>query len=400
VVDQDQLSLHFGYTLYHSNGDTIASPPLVNRWVIDQHKATSPRRAVCRQRALKKEIKIDGNHQDWRGFRRHRISQKARFASMWTPAAFLFLVEVDDFQVTAWDRVELHFDLHHTRTPFMDARHRLISFAPKSRSFATVVAQTDSGPRQVDSIVLRIGEEIEWRSRPRPGGYTIEARIPFCVLSDLEFPPKRFGFDVAVLDRNGGAGSHLSVATWSGVQASSRHNPSEWGTLNVRQVLLPLKILLLAMLGFAGLVVLLILAMVIRQKRVERYYRGLDRKPLSPRVQRLLDCIGIHCGEGDFTLGSAAEELGESPAELARTLSEETEATFENLLDLARTRKAKDLLRTTELPVEQIASNCGFRHTGPFLSMFGRVAGVDPRAYRAQQREEALEEEQEEEEND
>ncbi len=392
IGEQDQLSLYFGYTLFHTNGDTIVSPPLVNRWAVDRRKPPSSKRAVCRQLAPKREIGIDGKSGDWKGFRRRPIGHHAAFACTWTPAAFYILVDVRDGDVTVWDRVETHFDLRRTRTALAGAEHRLISFGPKSRSFSTAVALTDSGPAQLDSIIVRISDEMDWRCGVRPDGYTIEARIPFCVLSDLEFPPAKFGFDVAVLDKRDDRRSRLTAATWSGVSPAARHSPAHWATIALRQVMLPLKITLVGLLAAVFAVILLILAILVHQKHKERYYQKLARRPLPPAARKALECIDVHCAEPDFSLGAAARKLGESEAELKRTLKAEAGAAFEDLVALARTRKAKNLLRTTAQPVNEIAAACGFAQTAAFAATFKRIAGIAPEQYRASRLQEALEE--------
>ncbi|MBD3392720.1 MAG: helix-turn-helix domain-containing protein [Chitinivibrionales bacterium] len=396
IPDQDQFSLRFGYALFHENGDTIVAPRLNHRWVLDRNDRISAKRLTCRQLHPKREITVDGDDSDWHGIRRAGVSGRAAFACTWTPVAFYVFVNVYDIETTAWDRVELHFDLYNDKASLAGAQHRLISIGPKSRSFSAAVALADSGPSRMDSIAARIADEMEYRPSARRGGYALEVRVPFIVLADLDFPPPRMGFDLAVLDRASGAASPLEVVTWSGAPASARHNPSEWGTVILRQALLPLKAALLVLFGVLVLVIGAILFGIARQKNRERYYRLLDERPVSPRVRRVLDCITTHCHTPGFSLERAAGMLDMPAPDLAAALKTDLAASFGNLLSMARTRRAKDLLRSTDEPVESIARKCGFERADSFVAMFKRVAGTAPDRYRTQQREKAMEDAEEE----
>lgn len=47
-----------------------------------------------------------------------------------------------------------------------------------------------------------------------------------------------------------------------------------------------------------------------------------------------------------------------------------------------RIARAKELLRTTDLPITEICMMVGFESLGSFSTLFRRVAGVSPSAYR------------------
>ena len=47
-----------------------------------------------------------------------------------------------------------------------------------------------------------------------------------------------------------------------------------------------------------------------------------------------------------------------------------------------RIAKAKELLRTTDLPITEICMAVGFESLGSFSTLFRKVAGISPSAYR------------------
>jgi len=387
TADQDQFSLYFGYTLYHVNGDTIVAPPLTNRWCIVRRTTQPSQRISCRELPPRRVIDIDGDAKDWKGIRRHTICAGAVYACTWNAAAFYLLVDVDDSVVTSGDRVEACFDLYHTRAPFADSLHRIIFFSPAGRSFALATALDAHGPRRMDSVIVRIGDEMQWRPSHRPGGYRIEARIPFCVLSDHVFPPSRFGFGVSVVDEDAAAGVE-KVFSWPAAEAACRRSPVRWGIVILRQTMAWLKATLLFLCG----VVVAIVTGVGAAAGIRKYHdinvRRQDRLPRSPAAQALCDCIESRYAEPGFSLAGAARATGESVERLEAALHSELGADFDNLLALVRIRAARRLLDTTCLPPEEISRRCGFSTYKEFELSFTRIAGVTPEVFRMRRAEE------------
>jgi hypothetical protein len=291
LPDQDQLHLQFGYILYHVNGDTIISTPQPHHWIIDRNIQRSKKRYTCKQAKANEEFSIDGKLDEWDRFAYARFPSGGGFTCSWTGADFFLAVEVHDPSVTSSDRVEVSFDLTRSRTQFLNSNHRIISFGPKRRSFTWAVAMTDTGYTQVDSIIIRIDEEMEWRSSLTSYGYSIEARIPFCILSALQFPNKYFGFDISVIDVNKVNPNEQQVYTWSGSEPSGRHNPNEWGTIVLRQLFLPLKIILTLSLLFVALLLLAMIYLILYKKHKDLYYEKLEKKELSPMLKEIMNII-------------------------------------------------------------------------------------------------------------
>ncbi|MBD3315118.1 MAG: hypothetical protein GF344_04980, partial [Chitinivibrionales bacterium] len=200
LPDQDQFHLRFGYVIHHPNGDTIVSPPLPNNWVIDRNSTLSQRRTVCPRVASDSSITVDGKLGEWKRYQAEMIGDEGTFRCAWTAGRFFVAVEVNDDVITAFDRIEVMFDPKQERGSFAGLDQRVISFGPKNRSFAWAVRPGYGVSSQSDSIIVRIQDEVEWRSRLTVNGYCVEAGIPFGVLSDLEFPRKHLGFDLCIVN--------------------------------------------------------------------------------------------------------------------------------------------------------------------------------------------------------
>jgi AraC-like DNA-binding protein len=97
-----------------------------------------------------------------------------------------------------------------------------------------------------------------------------------------------------------------------------------------------------------------------------------------PLLRRLRDALAAHA---DLTLDDAARALGESSRSLQRHLAEER-TSFRGELAGARIRVAKRRLVETDDKIEIIARDLGFRSVAAFTTMFGKLAGEPPDAFR------------------
>lgn len=78
-----------------------------------------------------------------------------------------------------------------------------------------------------------------------------------------------------------------------------------------------------------------------------------------------------------------ARRAGMSKRTFARRFVEETGTTPGQWLIEARTRRARELLETTPLPIEEIAARTGFADPSGLRDRFRRILGVSPQRYRA-----------------
>ncbi len=78
------------------------------------------------------------------------------------------------------------------------------------------------------------------------------------------------------------------------------------------------------------------------------------------------------------TLGGLASEQGMTPSTLTRLLKRRTGCSFTELLHTARFNRAVAMLRTTDLPVTDIAHAVGYENTAFFYRRFRDIYGCTP----------------------
>lgn len=80
-----------------------------------------------------------------------------------------------------------------------------------------------------------------------------------------------------------------------------------------------------------------------------------------------------------------AKELGLSPSHFRFLFRQQTSKPFHQYVLTYRLNRAKDLLRTSTMPIQLVAQSCGFTSQAHFCRAFAKVAGMVPTAYREQQ---------------
>ncbi|MGU3538098.1 helix-turn-helix domain-containing protein [Methylobacterium sp. A54F] len=99
------------------------------------------------------------------------------------------------------------------------------------------------------------------------------------------------------------------------------------------------------------------------------------------RLARVLDFMSAHLGE-PLTLGQLAREAGISVHHFGRRFRERFGQTPHGCLTTMRMDTAQRLLRTTDLPVADVAFACGYTRPAAFAAAFLRHVGATPRAFR------------------
>lgn len=85
---------------------------------------------------------------------------------------------------------------------------------------------------------------------------------------------------------------------------------------------------------------------------------------------------------GSVSIEEMARHAGMSRRTFARRFAEETGTSPGRWVIEARTRRARELLETTTLPVEEIAARTGFADPSGLRDRFRRTLGVSPQRYR------------------
>ncbi|SFC93556.1 GlxA family transcriptional regulator [Streptomyces aidingensis] len=120
-----------------------------------------------------------------------------------------------------------------------------------------------------------------------------------------------------------------------------------------------------------------------REARAPQYHpppagtAGAGRASLGPTLEWLQ-----HHLHQPLTVSAIARRAGMSRRQLHRRFRAETGTTPLEWLLRLRTDRARALLETTDLAVEQIAARCGFGSAASLRAHFGRHTGCGPAAYR------------------
>jgi AraC-like DNA-binding protein len=110
-------------------------------------------------------------------------------------------------------------------------------------------------------------------------------------------------------------------------------------------------------------------------------HREIGTLPLS-RLRRVTDYIREHLDQ-DLTLARLGAVVCMSPYHFARLFQRSTGLPPHRFVVRARIGHASTLLAARELSIARIARVVGFRTPSHFSTVFRRLMGVTPRAYRA-----------------
>jgi AraC-like DNA-binding protein len=87
--------------------------------------------------------------------------------------------------------------------------------------------------------------------------------------------------------------------------------------------------------------------------------------------------------DSPITIKQLSHEASLSPYHLIRLFRRIYKQTPHQYLIQRRIAKAKELLRSTNLPITEICLAVGFESLGSFSTLFSKIAGISPSAYRA-----------------
>lgn len=113
--------------------------------------------------------------------------------------------------------------------------------------------------------------------------------------------------------------------------------------------------------------------MALKDKRISNALQLLHKSPQNP-----------------WTIELLASEIGMSRAAFAKRFNELVGQPMFGYLSQLRIQKAKELLRNTPLPVDDIAVNIGYQSERAFTKTFSKYIGMTPKQYRKGVRETSL----------
>ena len=99
-------------------------------------------------------------------------------------------------------------------------------------------------------------------------------------------------------------------------------------------------------------------------------------------AERLDRYLGQHFHQKSLSLEDLCLKFQISSSYVTRIFREHVGMSFRKRLNLHRVQKAKNLLRTTDLTVDCIANDCGFRNCSRLTEAFHRFEGMPPGRFR------------------
>ncbi len=123
-------------------------------------------------------------------------------------------------------------------------------------------------------------------------------------------------------------------------------------------------------------------AHVLRSYAVEATRPETEDNGIDHRLQRAVDYIEANIA-ADITLDDIAAAAAMSPFHFARRFKAALGAPPHRYLLVRRIERAKVLLRTTKLPVVEVAFRVGYENISHFTQIFRRLVGQTPGAFRA-----------------
>ncbi len=101
----------------------------------------------------------------------------------------------------------------------------------------------------------------------------------------------------------------------------------------------------------------------------------------APRLLRVTDYMRAHLDE-DLSLEQLSRISGLGLSQFARAFRDSSGKPPHRFLVELRIERARELLETTLLPIIEVGLECGFRQPQHFATMFRKVMGLSPRAWR------------------
>lgn len=106
-----------------------------------------------------------------------------------------------------------------------------------------------------------------------------------------------------------------------------------------------------------------------------------SRKGYSLLIQISMDYIDTNY-PGDVSLDSLSKFCSVTNSYLSALFKKETGTTITDYINQIRIRKALSLLNTTNISIQDIALQCGYREASYFTRIFKKYQGISPKDYR------------------
>lgn len=114
-------------------------------------------------------------------------------------------------------------------------------------------------------------------------------------------------------------------------------------------------------------------------KAVHNHKLSLDK--YSPSIQRVLEYISLHLGD-HISNEDLSANANMSISHLAKVFKKETGVTMTEYIAFLRCKKAANLLKKTNLPIQEISSYVGYSDNNYFVKVFRKNYGMTPTEFR------------------
>jgi AraC family transcriptional regulator of arabinose operon len=108
----------------------------------------------------------------------------------------------------------------------------------------------------------------------------------------------------------------------------------------------------------------------------------VDHQTHLPRLLPVLKWIEAHLSSNEVTIADLARQVYISETHFRRLFNNVFGMSPIQFIRRRRIERACTLLRTTDLPIKQVAQRCGFAEDAFFSRVFNRIVGTSPAAYR------------------
>ena len=114
-------------------------------------------------------------------------------------------------------------------------------------------------------------------------------------------------------------------------------------------------------------------------KAVHNHKLSLDK--YSPPIQRVLEYMNLHLGD-HISNEDLSSNANMSISHLAKVFKKETGVTMTEYIALLRCKKAANLLKKTNLPIQEISSYVGYSDNNYFVKVFKKNYDMTPTEFR------------------
>lgn len=116
-------------------------------------------------------------------------------------------------------------------------------------------------------------------------------------------------------------------------------------------------------------------------------FRDTNSKPNTNALHQIIQDILTHIStnvDADLTLPVLSRKYSVSPSHLSKQFKNVTGMGLNEYINIARVTAAEKLLSSTDLPITEVATKCGFNDSNYFARVFKKLKGITPKKYSMQ----------------